>query len=210
MYIDHGTPLILNKPYTLLWYDTRKPDGNVPKIYIGNYVSIGVNATFVLTHHNYKAATTYPTSAMQWSHGQGNPSCFSRGDIRIENDVWIGANVTILDNVTIGTGAVIGAGAVVASDIPPYAIAVGNPARVVKYRFSSEQITQLLKTEWWLYSRSVVDELNAYSTDIDGFIERCMKYKADTNSTAQSAQLDAVPHESPMHPSTLVSNHIPL
>lgn len=209
MSILKGTPLIINEPYNILWYDTRKPDGSMPVIYIGNYVSIGTNATFILTHHNYKAATTYPASAMQWSHGQGNPSCFSRGDIRIEHDVWIGANVTILDNVTIGIGAVIGAGAVVTSNIPSYAIAAGNPATVIKYRFAPEQITQLLKTEWWLCSPSVVKALNPFSTNIDKFIEECMKHKT-TLATAQSAQLDAVHHESLTHPSTLVSNHIPL
>jgi acetyltransferase-like isoleucine patch superfamily enzyme len=207
MSIFKGSPLIMNEPYHILWYNTRKPDGTVPTIYIGNYVSIGMNCTYVLTHHNYKAATTYPATTMQWSHGQGNPACFSRGDIRIEHDVWIGTNVTIMDNVHIGIGAVIGAGAVVTHDVPPYAIAAGNPATVVKYRFTPEQIAQLLKTEWWLYKRSIVDELNPYSTDIDGFIERCMKYRT---AIEQSAQSDATHHESPANPSTQASNHIPL
>lgn len=58
----------------------------------------------------------------------------SKAPVKIGNNVWIAANVTILKGVTIGDGAVIGAGAVVTKDIPPYAIAVGNPARVVKYR----------------------------------------------------------------------------
>ena len=59
--------------------------------------------------------------------------------IRISDDVWIGANATILKGVTIGTGAVVGAGAVVTRDVPDYAIVMGNPARVVKYRVADEE-----------------------------------------------------------------------
>lgn len=63
--------------------------------------------------------------------------------------VFIGANVTILDGVTIGDGAVIGAGAVVTKDIPPYAVAVGVPAEVKKYRFDEKTIQKLLASQWW-------------------------------------------------------------
>lgn len=64
----------------------------------------------------------------------------SDGQVKICDDVWIGCNAIILKGVTIGTGAVIGAGSIVTSDIPPYAIAVGSPARVVKYRFTEEKL----------------------------------------------------------------------
>ena len=63
----------------------------------------------------------------------------------IGNDVWIGVGAIILSGVKIGSGAIIGAGAVVVKDVPPYAIAAGNPARVVKFRFSQDQIEKLLK-----------------------------------------------------------------
>ena len=69
--------------------------------------------------------------------------------MHIENDVWIGLNVVIMDGITIGDGAVIGSGAVVTRDIPPYAVAVGIPARVIRYRFDPETIERLLKTRWW-------------------------------------------------------------
>ena len=65
--------------------------------------------------------------------------------------MWIGSRAIILPGVTIGTGAIIGAGAVVAKDVPAYAIAVGNPARVVKYRFEQPLIDRLLQSEWWAY-----------------------------------------------------------
>lgn len=67
----------------------------------------------------------------------------------IGHDVWIGAKAVIIDGVTIGDGAVIGAGAVVTRDIPPYAVAVGVPAKVIKYRFEPEEIDFLLNYRWW-------------------------------------------------------------
>lgn len=64
----------------------------------------------------------------------------SDGTVTIANDVWIGSNTIILKGVTISEGAVIGAGSVVTKDIPEYAIAVGNPCKVIKYRFDEEQL----------------------------------------------------------------------
>jgi virginiamycin A acetyltransferase len=70
--------------------------------------------------------------------------------LEIGNDVWIGVNAVIMPEVNrIGDGAVIGAGAVVNRDVPPYAVVLGNPARVVKYRFSEEVIARLLEEKWW-------------------------------------------------------------
>lgn len=70
--------------------------------------------------------------------------------LTIGNDVWIGANAVVLPEVrSIGDGAVIGAGAVVSRDVPPYAVVLGNPARVIKYRFSKEVIARLLEEKWW-------------------------------------------------------------
>lgn len=79
--------------------------------------------------------------------------------LSIGNDVWMGHNSIIMPSVnTIGDGAVIGAGAVVFKDIPPYAVVVGNPGRVVRYRFSPEIIERLLSEKWWEKS---IDELKA-------------------------------------------------
>lgn len=87
------------------------------------------------------------------------PPCkftFSDGDyfesykaVNIGCDVLIGANAIVKQGVTIGHGAIVGAGAVVSKDVAPYSIVVGNPARHIKYRFSPEEIDQLLKLEWW-------------------------------------------------------------
>ena len=75
------------------------------------------------------------------------------------NDVWIGQNATILPGVHIGDGAVIGANAVVAKDVPPYAVVVGNPAVIKKYRFDQETINLLLELKWWDKDIEVIKKL---------------------------------------------------
>jgi len=67
----------------------------------------------------------------------------------IGNDVWIGVNAIIKDGLVIGDGAIVGAGAIVTKDVPPYAIVVGNPARILRYRFTEEEISFLLDFKWW-------------------------------------------------------------
>lgn len=73
----------------------------------------------------------------------------SKGPTRIGNDVWLGHGAMVMSGVSIGDGAIVGAGAVVARDVPPYAIVAGNPAKVVRKRFSEEQIEALLAIRWW-------------------------------------------------------------
>jgi maltose O-acetyltransferase len=90
---------------------------------IGSWVRIGPYVSFFTTNHRFGARATLIKH-------QG----YDVGTIEVGDDAWLGANVTILPNVKIGKGAVIGAGSVVTRDIPEYAIAVGNPAQVVKYR----------------------------------------------------------------------------
>ena len=72
----------------------------------------------------------------------------SKGDILIGDDVWIGERAVILSGVEIGRGAIVAAGAVVSKSIPPYAIAAGVPAKVVKYRFDDDLISELLKIDF--------------------------------------------------------------
>ena len=67
----------------------------------------------------------------------------------IGNDVWVGSNVLIKGGIKIGDGAIIGMGAVVTKDVPLYAVVVGVPAKVLKYRFKPETISLLLASRWW-------------------------------------------------------------
>lgn len=92
--------------------------------------------------------------------------------IIIGNDVWIGDHVIISDGVRIGNGAVVAAGAVVTEDVPPYAIVMGNPARVVKYRYSPELIKALLRIKWWNWSDDTVASRAQEMTDIISFVTK--------------------------------------
>jgi NDP-sugar pyrophosphorylase family protein len=72
-------------------------------------------------------------------------------DLKVEigNDVWIGAKAILISGVTVGDGAVIGAGAIVTKNVPPYAVVVGVPAKVVKARFTDDIIVALQSMKWW-------------------------------------------------------------
>lgn len=130
-------------------------------IAIGKFSSLAEKITFVCgLNHNYKnVVTTYPFDDIfkefeeygKTYHRELIPSrrLDNKYQIIIGNDVWIGRKATVLSGVKIGSGAIIGSEAVVGSDIPPYAIAVGNPARVVKYRFDEETIKKLMAVKWW-------------------------------------------------------------
>ena len=88
----------------------------------------------------------------------------------IGNDVFIGANVTVLDGVKIEDGAVIGAGAVVVKDVPPYAVVVGVPARIIKYRFDQQTIGELLKRKWWDGSLEDLSKVERLFWDVEEFL----------------------------------------
>ena len=90
--------------------------------------------------------------------------------IILGHDVWLGYGVKILSGVKIGNRAVVGAGAVVAKDIPPYAIAVGNPARVIKYRFDEETIKKLLAVKWWNWDLKKIADNMPLVTDVEKFL----------------------------------------
>jgi acetyltransferase-like isoleucine patch superfamily enzyme len=160
-----------------------------PKIYhwnegcnltIGNYCSFANNtAIFLGGNHRTDWVTTHPISNLMpgLTPIQGHPT--SKGNVVIGHDVWVGNGAVILSGVKVGNGSVIGACAVVSRDIPPYAVAVGNPARVVKYRFNTSQIEKLMTIEWWLWPddkvKSAVSMLQ--SNRIDEFIEWCVRLK---------------------------------
>jgi len=118
---------------------------------IGAFCSIADEvAIFGGGEHNTQWVTTFPLRIAlghEGAHADGHPA--TRGPTRIGNDVWIGHGATIMSGVTVGNGAIIGARSVVAKDVPPFAVVVGNPARVIRYRFTEAQIEALQQIRWW-------------------------------------------------------------
>lgn len=132
------------------------------KLIIGKFCQIAAGVNFIMNgaNHQLNAASTFPFYIFKgWS--QPVPPAAEmpyKGDTVVGNDVWIGQNVTVLPGVHIGDGAIIGANSVVGSDVPPYTVVAGNPARIVRRRFDDELTGLLIKLKWWDKS---VDEINA-------------------------------------------------
>ena len=133
--------------------------GENAHLLIGRYSSLAFRLIFSIgENHNYRYVATYPfrqreiKSKIALRPNWTDKNFYTEANhyqIIIGNDVWIGSDVKILGGVKIGSGAVIGANSVVAKDIPPYAVAVGNPARVIKYRFDEETIKKFMQIQWW-------------------------------------------------------------
>lgn len=119
---------------------------------IGKFVSIANNVKIGGANHPMEWVSMSPV----FYRGRDSISKkFSKFDLPVHkksligHDVWIGDSAIILAGVEVGNGAIVGAGAVVTKDVPPYSIVAGNPARIIRYRFSDEIILKLSRTNWW-------------------------------------------------------------
>lgn len=128
------------------------------KLKIGNFVSIAQNVFFLLdVEHHIDHISTFPWKVKML--GDTVPETFSKGDIVIDDDVWIGYGAIIMSGVHIGQGAVIAAGAVVVKDVPSYAVVGGVPAKVIKYRFSQDKINTIKESiDYSVISEKWVEE----------------------------------------------------
>jgi acetyltransferase-like isoleucine patch superfamily enzyme len=145
---------------------------------IGRYCSIGRECNFFL-HANHRPDWVTTSSQLlgpvtpetdKMLMDKGHPAC--KGDIIIENDVWIGSHSTIMSGVTVGNGAVVAATSTVTKDVPPYAIVAGNPAKIKKYRFMPREIDMLQQIKWWNWPENKIREESAllWSMNITDFI----------------------------------------
>jgi acetyltransferase-like isoleucine patch superfamily enzyme len=150
--------------------------GDVASVHIGNFASVADDVVITVGGaHPTDWVSTFPFRAQL-----GEPGAFLDGmpkperDVVIGNDVWIGRGARILGGVHIGDGAVVGAYSVVGSDVRPYAVVVGNPAREIRRRFSDEQIEGLLRIRWWGWPDDEVREAIPIlsSNSIDEFLDR--------------------------------------
>lgn len=149
---NHGEIIVGKNTYGRLdvYNDTKS------KLEIGNYCSIADGVKFLVgMEHHVNSISTYPFKALIMGE---KTEALSKGNIVIDDDVWIGNGALILSGVHIGQGAVIAAGAVVSKDIPPYAIAGGVPAKIIKYRFREELIKELLKINYSELTEEMIKE----------------------------------------------------
>lgn len=132
-------------------------DVNNVKLQIGNYCSIASQVKFILGLDHYtNHIATFPFK-VQELHSE-EYEAISKGNIIVDDDVWIGQDAIILSGVHIGQGAVIAAGAVVSKDVPAYAIVGGVPAKVIQYRFEPEMIDELLKVDYSKLTKEMIEE----------------------------------------------------
>ena len=132
------------------------------RLIIGKFCQIAAGVEFVMNgaNHQMNAVSTFPFYIFEGWEQNAPPlrELPLKGDTVVGNDVWIGQNSTILPGVHIGDGAIIGANSVVASDVAPYTIVAGNPARPIRRRFDDELIALMEQFCWWDKS---IEEINA-------------------------------------------------
>ena len=150
------------------------------KLIVDNFTSIADNVTIFLGgNHPLTWITQYPFGYLHNDIYQRDKSGDSsilntKGNVVIGSDVWIGAGVTIMSGITIGDGARIATNSHVVKNVKPYETIGGNPGRSIGFRFTEDQIEELLKIKWWEWDDSRIKE-NVYllcGSDINNFIEK--------------------------------------
>ena len=142
---------------------THHYEWNGDKLIIGKFCQIAAGVEFIMNgaNHQMNALSTFPFYTLEgWD--MEPPALVDmplKGDTVIGNDDWIGQNAAILPGIHIGDGAIIGANSVVGSNVEPYSIVAGNPAKELRKRFDGELIELLLRFRWWDKSIGEIDSL---------------------------------------------------
>lgn len=141
------------------------------QLIIGKFCMIASDVKFIMNGANHLSnpISTYPFAVFGngWENAMEGKTYPNKGNIEIGNDVWIGYNATIMAGVKIGDGAIIAANSTVVSDVEPYSIVGGNPAKKIKKRFSPEIIERLLKLQWWNWDIEKITKNVQNLTDLD-------------------------------------------
>ena len=141
------------------------------QLIIGKFCMIASDVKFIMNGANHlsNAISTYPFAVFGngWESAMEGKTYPNKGNIEIGNDVWIGYNATIMAGVKIGDGAIIATNSTVVSDVEPYSIVGGNPAKKIKKRFSPEIIERLLKLQWWNWDIEKITKNVQNLTDLD-------------------------------------------
>lgn len=136
------------------------------KIKIGRFCSMSYGLKlFCGGNHYAKHISTYPFGKIFKGHlliPDNLDVVYTNGDLIIGNDVWIGRDVTIMSGITIGDGCVIATNSHIVKDLEPYGIYGGNPAKLIKRRFSNEIIDELLEIKWWEYDDNTIEKIYPY------------------------------------------------
>lgn len=152
------------------------------KTIIGKYCALGSNIKVLsATHPTNTFVSIHPafySNRMQAGFSYVKESLFEEFKkindsvtAIIGNDVWIGDDVAIMGGVTVSDGAIIGTGSIVTKNVPAYAIVVGSPAKIIRYRFSEYEIEKLLNIQWWNKSREWINDNYKYFVDVKSFLE---------------------------------------
>jgi len=155
----------------------RESNNDDVELLIGNFCYISENVNIYLGGNDRRYwVTSYPFGNIHtdtFDNYDWISNSSTNKDVTIGSDVWIGSNVTIMPGVTVGDGAVILNNSYIVTNVAPYTLVMGNPAKFVKYRFNPEQIEKLLIIKWWEWDD---DKINQYipllcNSNIDNFID---------------------------------------